>query len=152
MSTFRHIPSALTRLQQVLTTFLSQTHSQQQQQQQQQICGTRDLCTMLLSFAPNFCFPNNSDFVSSFASLSFCVCAIFHSAGIRKCRVKPAVGHKIIQLTTQTKYNGKVSPPPVFTHHVMNITREAKENHTHSRKSFRHPATECGARRATWTV
>jgi hypothetical protein len=139
MSRFRHIPSALTRLQQDLTRFLSQTHSQQQQQQQQQqICGTRDLCTMLLSFAPNFCFPDNTDFVSSFACLFFCVCTIFHSAGIRKYRVKPAVGHKIIQLTTQTKYKGKVATPhSVFTHHVMNITGEAKENHTNSRKGFK---------------
>jgi hypothetical protein len=40
------------------------------------------------------------------------VCTIFHSAGIRKYRVKPAVGHKIIQLTTQSKYNGKFLPLP----------------------------------------
>jgi hypothetical protein len=80
--------------------------------------------------------------------MSFCACTIFHPAGIRKYRVKPAVGYKIIQLTTQTKYNDKVPPPPnpVFMHHVMNITGEATENHTHSRKSFRQPATEYGAR------
>jgi hypothetical protein len=46
----------------------------------------------------------------------------------------------------------KFPHPPVFTHHVMNITGEAKENPTHSRMSFRDPATEYGTRGAVMAV
>jgi hypothetical protein len=46
--------------------------------------GNQKSVQQALSSVRDLCFSNNNDFVSSFTCLFFCVCTIFHSAGIRK--------------------------------------------------------------------